>query len=67
MYPEKYRYPFVYIMEAADDIAYGLSDIADGIEKKIMDLEFLPINLLSYGEKMSVGILKMLYLTMCIN
>ena len=40
MYPEKYRYPFVYIMEAADDIAYGLSDIADGIEKKIMDLEF---------------------------
>lgn len=40
MYPENVRYPFVYIMEAADDIAYGLSDIADGIEKKIMTLDF---------------------------
>lgn len=40
MYPEKTRYPFVYIMEAADDIAYGLSDIADGIEKKIITLDF---------------------------
>lgn len=40
MYPEKARYPFVYIMEAADDIAYGLSDIADGIEKKIISLDF---------------------------
>lgn len=39
MYPAKKRYPFVYIMEAADDIAYGLSDIADGIEKKIMTLD----------------------------
>lgn len=30
------RYPFVYIMEAADDIAYCMSDIADGIEKGIL-------------------------------
>ena len=30
------RYPFVYIMEAADDIAYCMSDIADGIEKGII-------------------------------
>lgn len=30
------RFPFVYIMEAADDIAYCMSDIADGIEKKII-------------------------------
>lgn len=30
------RYPFTYIMEAADDIAYCLSDIADGIEKNIV-------------------------------
>lgn len=30
------RYPFTYIMEAADDIAYCLSDIADGIEKRIL-------------------------------
>jgi dGTPase len=30
------RYPFSYIMEAADDIAYCMSDISDGIEKKII-------------------------------
>lgn len=30
------RYPFVYIMEAADDIAYCMSDISDGIEKGII-------------------------------
>jgi len=29
------RYPFTYIMEAADDIAYFLSDISDGFEKQI--------------------------------
>lgn len=33
------RYPFVYIMEAADDIAYCMSDIADGIEKGIITEE----------------------------
>ena len=31
-----HRYPFTYIMEAADDIAYCMSDIADGIEKKLI-------------------------------
>lgn len=30
------RYPLAYIMEAADDIAYCLSDISDGIEKNIV-------------------------------
>jgi len=40
MMPEKERYPLTYIMEAADDIAYGMSDIADGIEKRIITLEF---------------------------
>jgi dGTPase len=30
------RYPLAYIMEAADDIAYCISDIEDGIEKKII-------------------------------
>jgi len=33
------RYPWVYIMEAADDIAYCMSDIADGIEKGILTEE----------------------------
>ena len=37
-----HRYPFVYIMEAADDIAYCMSDIADGIEKGIItETEFI--------------------------
>ncbi|AFU98424.2 dGTP triphosphohydrolase [Simiduia agarivorans] len=31
------RNKLVYLMEAADDIAYSLSDIEDGIEKKIVD------------------------------
>ncbi|MDQ3132906.1 MAG: dGTPase [Acidobacteriota bacterium] len=30
------RFPLAYIMEAADDIAYCISDIEDGIEKKII-------------------------------
>lgn len=34
-----HRYPFVYIMEAADDIAYCMSDVADGIEKGILTEE----------------------------
>src|SRR5205085_12037394 len=29
------RHPFVYLMEAADDIAYCLSDIEDGIERRL--------------------------------
>jgi dGTPase len=34
----KLRYPLAYIMEAADDISYCLSDISDGIEKKIISI-----------------------------
>ena len=37
--PLGYRYPLTYIMEAADDIAYCMSDIADGIEKRILTEE----------------------------
>lgn len=32
------RFPFVQLMEAADDIAYSMSDLEDGIEKKILTL-----------------------------
>lgn len=39
-----HRYPLTYIMEAADDIAYCMSDIADGIEKHILTLsDFLTV------------------------
>lgn len=34
-----HRYPLTYIMEAADDIAYCMSDISDGIEKGILTEE----------------------------
>lgn len=37
--PIHHRTPLVYIMEAADDIAYCMSDIADGIEKRILTEE----------------------------
>lgn len=33
--PEQ-RFPLAYLMEAADDISYCLSDIEDGVEKKIV-------------------------------
>ena len=33
-----HRFPLTYIMEAADDIAYCMSDIADGIEKYILNI-----------------------------
>ena len=33
------RYPLTYIMEAADDISYCMSDIADSIEKRILTEE----------------------------
>lgn len=36
---EDARYPLAYIMEAADDIAYCISDIEDGIEKEIISAE----------------------------
>ena len=36
--PYNRRFPFVYIMEAADDISYNMSDVADGIEKGVTTL-----------------------------
>ena len=33
------KFPFVYLMEAADDIAYSMSDLEDGLEKKIVSIE----------------------------
>jgi len=35
------RHPIVYLVEAADDIAYCLSDIEDGIEKNIVTIDDL--------------------------
>ncbi len=35
------RYPLVYIMEAADDIAYCIADLEDAVDKGILDLKQL--------------------------
>lgn len=35
------RFPFLHLMEAADDIAYSMSDLEDGREKKIISLSQL--------------------------
>jgi dGTPase len=35
------RFPFVLLMEAADDIAYSMSDLEDGLEKKIIKIRDL--------------------------
>jgi len=46
-----HRYPLTYIMEAADDIAYCLSDISDGIEKRIIKPDDFTNEFLRFGEK----------------
>jgi len=35
------RNPIVYILEAADDIAYAASDIEDGIKKGLLEIDYL--------------------------
>ena len=35
------RNPIVYILEAADDIAYSVSDVEDGLKKGLLSLEYL--------------------------
>lgn len=35
------RHPAVYLLEAADDIAYSVADIEDGLKKKIFDRKFV--------------------------
>lgn len=39
------RSPFSYIMEAADDISYGIADIEDAVEKGILTIEQLKVAL----------------------
>lgn len=35
------RFPLTYIMEAADDISYGIADLEDGVDKGILSLKKL--------------------------
>ncbi|MEK6749133.1 MAG: dGTP triphosphohydrolase [Pseudomonadota bacterium] len=40
-WPPGKKFPFLRLMEAADNIAYAMSDLEDGIEKKIVSIEDL--------------------------
>lgn len=40
-WPEGKNFPFMLLMDTADDIAYSLSDLEDGLEKKIITLDDL--------------------------
>ncbi len=56
------RFPFVYIMEAADDISYCMSDVADSIEKGLTTLkqfakDFRAIWKEKYGEDVPINII----------
>lgn len=50
---KKIKHPIVYIMEAADDIAYSLSDIEDGIEKGLLNSDDVFDSLRSYIKNQS--------------
>jgi dGTPase len=52
---EGQRYPLSYIMEAADDIAYCLSDIDDGLEKRIVRINRLRRKLKEFIDTMFNG------------
>ncbi|MCG0014577.1 dGTPase [Vibrio parahaemolyticus] len=49
------RHPIAFVMEAADDIAYCISDIEDGLEKQVISFESIKIEL------------KPLYIDVCKN
>lgn len=45
------RHPLTFLLEAADDIAYCVADIEDGVQKKFITLEDLKSMLKNIGEK----------------
>ncbi|PTY37826.1 dGTPase [Saccharospirillum sp. MSK14-1] len=48
-----HRYPLAYLMEAADDIAYCLADIEDGVDKGILSYRQVADQLLdAFGERL---------------
>jgi dGTPase len=55
------RHPLVYILEAADDIAYSVSDIEDGCKKNIISEEYLrEIITTELSQEKALGLLKMI-------
>ncbi|MCS6122610.1 dGTPase [Shewanella baltica] len=52
---DKYcRSPFSYIMEAADDISYGIADLEDAVEKGVISIQQLKGSLLEKFETLAV-------------
>ena len=49
------RFPLTYIMEAADDIAYGIADLEDGVDKGILSLKKLYETIIKEAEKHDKG------------
>ena len=45
---EMVRYPLVYLLEAADDIAYTIADIDDGCKKGVLGLDIIKNKLIKY-------------------
>lgn len=45
------RHPLTFLLEAADDIAYCVADIEDGIQKKLITLEDIKNEIAKYKEK----------------
>ena len=48
-----HRFPFAYLMEAADDISYCLADIEDGVEKGLLNCEQLAEHLLKVFKQLA--------------
>lgn len=45
------RHPLTYLLEAADDIAYCVADIEDGIQKKLITLEDIKQEIINFKSK----------------
>jgi dGTPase len=52
------KFPFLRLMDVADEIAYSMSDLEDGLEKEIIDLEDLEIEFKEYKFKSNEHVLK---------
>nr|WP_244325720.1 dGTPase [Shewanella aestuarii] len=50
------RSPFSYIMEAADDISYGIADLEDAVEKGVLTIEQMKQALLDKFALLSAGL-----------
>lgn len=50
------KFPFLRLMDVADEIAYSMSDLEDGLEKNIIDLEDLKTEFDEYDVKLHLNL-----------